>query len=79
MTKKQVPASAMALSPKDREMLAEELWLSLAETTMQQVHHSWAVEIEKRLRQLDCGDAETLPADGVMREARKLVRRKRTA
>jgi putative addiction module component (TIGR02574 family) len=77
VSKKQIVEQALALPARDREMLAEELWLSLDGATKEQVHDEWATEIARRLKQLDRGEVDTIPADEVMREARKLVRKKR--
>ena len=79
MTKKQVLAEAMSLSEKDRELLALELWRSLDGTTQEEAAQAWAEEISRRLKALDRGEIKSVPAEQVIREARKLVRKKRSA
>jgi len=69
----------MTLKPKDRAVLADDLWFSLDDSTRDEVRDAWASEIKKRLRQLDTGKVATIPGEQVMREARKLVRKKRSA
>ena len=77
--KDQLFAEAMSLKPRDREMLAEELWSSLDGSTRDRISDEWADEISKRLRAFARGEVQTIPGEQVMREARKLVRKKRTA
>ena len=52
---------------------------SLDEDRQEEVWEAWAVEIKRRLRALDSGDVETIPGEQVIRDARKLVRKKRSA
>jgi putative addiction module component (TIGR02574 family) len=78
-TTRKVLDNAMSLSEKERELLALELWRSLDDTTQEQVWDAWAVEIDRRLHGLERGVAKSFPADEVMRQARRLVRKKRSA
>jgi len=79
MTRKQIVEGAMALSRKEREKLALELWRSLDETTQEEVWEAWAIEINRRIETLRDDVRESVPAEQIMREARKLVRKKRVA
>ena len=73
----QIPESvlnaAIALSPETRAALAEELWLSVDEKGRKQIEAAWSDEIDRRVTQLESGDAELIPGEQVMREARELL------
>jgi hypothetical protein len=69
LTKDQILAEAMALKPREREELAEELLLSVSEI----LDPEWAAEIRRRLGEIDQGE-ELLDGDEVMRQARARVR-----
>jgi hypothetical protein len=66
MTKEQILHQAMALDPRQREELAEELLLSVDEI----LDPEWAAEIQKRINQINRGDAQLRPADDVFNEIR---------
>jgi putative addiction module component (TIGR02574 family) len=61
MTKEQILEHAMALEPRQREELAEELLLSVDEI----LDPEWAAEIKRRIAQIDRGEAKLVPADEV--------------
>jgi putative addiction module component (TIGR02574 family) len=70
-TKDEIFADAMALDPKQREELAEELWQSVpAELTPEQI-----AEIKRRLKAIDSGEAELIDGEQVMRQLRARFRR----
>lgn len=48
MTKDQILAEAMALAPDDREVLVEELWLSLDGGSQGEVDTAWLNEARRR-------------------------------
>ncbi|HYO08302.1 MAG TPA: addiction module protein [Tepidisphaeraceae bacterium] len=77
--KEKVLAEALALSAKERELLALELWRSLDGDAQEQVWDAWSEEIHHRLEALERGQVKAIPGEQVMREARKLVRKTRTA
>ena len=58
----------MRLSPVDRAELADRLWSSLAR--QDEIDRAWAEEIERRVRQLDSGEVETIPEETVIAELR---------
>jgi putative addiction module component (TIGR02574 family) len=51
--------TALALPPKERAWLASELIASLEEGADVDVEAAWAEEIEKRIAEVDSGEAET--------------------
>ena len=78
VTKDQLLNQALSMNKRERELLALELWRSLDDTTQEEVWDAWAIEIARRMKALEHGEVETIPAEQVLREARKLVRKKRT-
>ena len=65
MTKEQLLAEAMALSPKERDELAEELWQSIGENEFSQ---DQLAEIRRRAHAVDSGEMATIDGETVMRE-----------
>lgn len=63
-----VEADAMKLSIEERAELADRLWASLEPQA--DVDAAWAVEIGRRVRQLETGEVETIPHETVMTELR---------
>jgi putative addiction module component (TIGR02574 family) len=68
LTIEQLKAEAMKLSPEDRADLADWLWLSVA--SCEEVKVPWDAEIERRIRQLESGEVESIPAEVVLAELR---------
>ncbi len=52
--------TALTLPPDERAWLASELIASLDESADPDVEAAWAVEIERRIAELDSGEAETV-------------------
>ena len=74
MTKDQLRIEAMALDPKEREALAEELLLSLdGERTANEL--AWVEECKRRVEAVDRGEMKTIPGEQVMRELRERLQR----
>ncbi|HXC37858.1 MAG TPA: addiction module protein [Burkholderiales bacterium] len=67
-TLEKIQADAMRLSLVDRAELADRLWSSLAR--QDEIDRAWAEEIERRVRQLDSGEVETIPEETVIAELR---------
>ena len=63
-----IQAEAMKLSIEERAELADRLWASLEPQA--DVDAAWAVEIERRVRQLELGEVETIPHETVIGELR---------
>lgn len=62
----QVQAQALQLSPEEREQLAEKLWQSLDEGSPADIRAAWDNELAQRVRALESGGAELVPADVVL-------------
>ena len=63
-----IQAEAMKLSIEERAELADRLWASLEPQA--DVDAAWAVEIERRVRQLEMNEVETIPHEIVIGELR---------
>ena len=63
-----IEAEAMKLSIEERADLADRLWASLEPQAA--VDAAWAVEIERRVRQLETGEVDSIPHETVMTELR---------
>lgn len=70
MTRDQIKAEAMALDPREREQLAEELWRSVDEATKDEIDAAWAAEIRRRIEAVDSSQMPTVPADEVFAKLR---------
>lgn len=64
--------TALALPPNERAWLASELIASLDENSDSDVEAAWATEIEKRIAEVESGEAETTSWE----EARSRIRAK---
>jgi putative addiction module component (TIGR02574 family) len=64
-------SEAMKLSAEDREILAEQLLLSIDGSTRTQVDAAWADEVERRLDALDRGETKAIPLDEAMNQIRQ--------
>jgi putative addiction module component (TIGR02574 family) len=58
---------ALALSVEEREALADSLISNLDGQVDTGVHAAWEVEIGRRVAELDCGKADTVPWKDVRR------------
>ncbi len=65
---KHLESEALKLSPEERASLADKLWISLEPQS--EIDAAWAVEIEKRIREIDTGAVETIPHEDVIAELR---------
>jgi putative addiction module component (TIGR02574 family) len=64
----EIQAQAMKLSNGDRAELADRLWASL--DPQEEIDAAWAAEIERRVRQLQAGEVETIVDETVVAELR---------
>ena len=71
MSREQVIQEALALSEEDREMLAEDLLLSLKGVSSEQIEKAWIDEAKRRLDEVRAGTAILHDADEVIEELRK--------
>jgi putative addiction module component (TIGR02574 family) len=74
MTLKELEEQARALEPEDRAKLAEVLLESLRDAPLAQIEAAWAREIESRVAAYDRGELQTVSAEDVFAEARRLAR-----
>jgi putative addiction module component (TIGR02574 family) len=66
----QILRAALELPPLTRAMLADHLLQSLDGPNQKEIDEAWAVEIERRIREIDEGKVELIPGDKVMEELR---------
>jgi putative addiction module component (TIGR02574 family) len=69
-----VLGTALALPPDERAWLAEELIASLDQHRDAEIEAAWAAEIERRIAEVELGEAETVSWE----EARARIRAKLT-
>jgi putative addiction module component (TIGR02574 family) len=62
--------AALELPPLQRAMLADHLLQSLDGPDQKDIDEAWAVEIERRIREIDEGKVELIPGEKVMEELR---------
>ncbi len=68
VTIEEIQAQAMRLSAEERAELADRLWASLEPRG--EIDAAWDAEIERRVRQLEAGEVETLLHETVIAELR---------
>ena len=73
MTLKELQEQARALGLEDRAKLAETLLDSLREAPIADIEAAWAREIESRVAAYDRGELQTIAAEDVFAEARRLA------
>jgi len=66
MTKDQVKLAAMQLDPIDREMLAEELLLSIDQRQSAEIDAAWLAELKRRDAEFVAGRVEAKAVDEVI-------------
>lgn len=71
-TLEEIQAEAMKLSTEERAELADRLWASLS--PQGEIDAAWDVEIERRVKQLEAGEVETIPHETVIAELRAKYR-----
>jgi putative addiction module component (TIGR02574 family) len=74
MTLKELEAQARALMPEERAKLAEALLDSLRDAPIAEIEAAWELEIEERAAAYDRGELQTITAEDVFAEARRLSR-----
>ena len=74
MTLKELEDQARALTPEERASLAEALLESLRDVSVAEIEAAWDREIESRVAAYDRGELETISAEDVFAEARRLAR-----
>jgi putative addiction module component (TIGR02574 family) len=71
MTADQIIKAALELPEDERVRVADELMASLDPEEQRRIDEAWAVEIERRIDELDAGKVQGRPAADVMRELRE--------
>jgi putative addiction module component (TIGR02574 family) len=71
----EIKNAAMTLSPDERVLLADQLYMSVSEREQAEIDAEWADEAERRLREINEGKAKTIPGDQVLAEARALLKK----
>jgi len=64
-------AQALKLSPEERAQLADRLIASLFQEN--EIENAWAVEVERRIREIEAGRAQLIPAADAIARARGVV------
>lgn len=67
--------AALALPPRERELLAEHLMESLHEEDQEAINALWAEEAERRNREIEDGIVKTIPGEEVMNRLRSRYKR----
>ena len=67
-----IEAQALNLSPEERARLAERLISSLVGDG--EVEEAWAVEVERRIRDIEAGRSSLSPADEAIARARASIK-----
>ena len=64
-------AQALKLSPDERSQLADRLIASLFQDN--EIEDAWAVEVERRIKKIEAGRAQLVPATDAIARARGVV------
>ena len=75
ITYEEIMSAAMALSPNEREMLAEQLMGSLDVEEQERINRLWAEEAERRNREIEDGIVQAIPGEEVMNRLRARYKR----
>ena len=71
---KELEQQAKALTPEERARLAEVLLESIQDAPIAEIKDAWDREIEQRVAAYDRGELQTISAEDVFAEARRLAR-----
>jgi len=71
---KELEKQAKALTVEERAQLAEVLLDSLTDAPVAEIEAAWDREIEERVAAYDRGELQTISAEDVFAEARRLAR-----
>jgi putative addiction module component (TIGR02574 family) len=71
---KELEQQAKALTPEERAKLAEILLESLQEAPIADIEAAWDREIQERAAAYDRGELQTISAEDVFAEARRLAK-----
>ena len=71
---KELEQQAKALTPEERARLAEVLLESLQDAPIAEIEAAWDREIEQRVAAYDRGELQTVSAEDVFAEAKRLAK-----
>lgn len=71
----EIMSDALALPPEQRESLAEQLMDSLAPLDQEQIDALWALEAERRFKEIQDGTVKPIPGDEVMSRLKSRYKR----
>ena len=63
----------MELPPRSRVRLAEKIIASIDDYATPELETAWNDEIERRVKEIDSGAEKGIPAEDVMKEARRAL------
>jgi putative addiction module component (TIGR02574 family) len=69
-----IEREALGLTPANRARLAHELLESLDTLSPEEIDELWLDEAERRLKELDAGHVQLVPAKEVYRKAQALLK-----
>ena len=69
-----IKREALGLAPESRAKLAHELLESLDTLSVEEIDELWLDEAERRLKDLDEGRVQLVPAEEVYRKAQALLK-----
>jgi putative addiction module component (TIGR02574 family) len=75
MSYEEIKTAALALPPDARAMLAEDLLESLDAADQQRIDALWAIEAERRIKQIENGTVTAIPGEEVMQRLRSRYKR----
>lgn len=67
-----IETHALSLAPEERAQLADRSITSLFDD--QDVEEAWAVEVERRIKDIESGQAELIPASEAIARARAAIK-----
>jgi putative addiction module component (TIGR02574 family) len=67
-----IEAQALSLAPEERAQLADRLIASLFDD--QDIEEAWAVEVERRIKDIESGQATLIPASEAIARARAAIK-----
>ncbi len=70
---RELTKKALALKPAERVELAEMLLASVDDFASPEIEIAWRAEVERRMKEIETGQAKLIPADEVHRKARAIV------
>jgi putative addiction module component (TIGR02574 family) len=70
MSTAELREAAMKLSTEEKVQLADELLASIDPAEQAEIDASWAEEIERRIKLIDEGKSESIPAEELFKQLR---------